>query len=95
MKWFSMLSEGSLTLPNLEFVNIIKELDAIFDNFNGGGFNLCMGYLNSLLQLSVDVEVDVRIKKLFFKCKTFFKIRIYNAAKKKRIHNDKLRKLST
>lgn len=89
------MDEGKLTIPNDTFLALIEELDRIFDNFNGKGFNTGPGYLSSLINLATSVNVDQKIKALFFRCKTYFRIRIFNDSRKKNIHNNKLRKIVT
>lgn len=80
------LSEGGLVQPPAEFVNILTALENIFDNWNNENANQTIkvtnNYIQNLIQLSNHVQCSLQVKKLFFRSRMYFKLRILNKALK-------------
>lgn len=69
-------SEGFLIKPTMEFIAQLEKMNSIFNRLNEGGLKPKSNYIKDLM--SVNVDVDERFKKIFYRCKMFFNIRISN-----------------
>lgn len=76
--WINHLSEGGLQKPKPEFLLKCRELDDIFENYNGFALKLTTNYMKNLLLSAKHVDLSDHAKALFFKCKMYFKIRTLN-----------------
>lgn len=94
-RWTQLLSEGDLKYPNEAFISKIKELDIAFNAHNGGSFNFGKGYMARLIQSAKEIDLHYDIKHYFFRCKTEFRIKEMNKVIVKRVHDSKLRKITT
>lgn len=76
--WISHLSEGGLYKPTENFMRYIKKLDNIFKQFNNPSIKICRRYIEQLMNLAQPIEISNEAKRLFFRCRMYFKIRILN-----------------
>ncbi|KAL1517342.1 hypothetical protein ABEB36_001117 [Hypothenemus hampei] len=76
--WCNQLSEGGLDQPTPELMQHLQKLELIFVTFNGDTLKCCKNYLKTLLELSTNINCNEAVKKLFFRCRMFFRIRHLN-----------------
>ena len=72
------ISEGGLVKPNEIIVQKLKILDDIFKSVNKDSLETKIELINTLLKKSENVELEDGVKKLFFKCRIFFRTRQLN-----------------
>lgn len=78
--WIDHLSEGGLQKPTQHFMTEIEKLEAIFDSVNKPDLLISKHYLKNLFDRSVEVHCSDSVKKLFFKCRIYFRLRELNKA---------------
>lgn len=76
--WIDELSEGGLYRPGEEFLKTIYKLETIFNKYNGIGLKSKTNYIEGLLEMSSEIEGSDNMKKLFFRCKMYFRMRNMN-----------------
>ena len=76
--WTDTLSEGFLRKPNLKFMELLQQLDDIYNVKNGKTLQPGNDYIKNLIAKSNGVDLPYAIKNLFYRCKMFFKIRTMN-----------------
>lgn len=76
--WIDHLSEGGLQKPTEHFMAEIEKLEAIFDTVNKPDLFISKDYLKNLFHRSLEVDCSESVKKLFFKCRMYFRIRELN-----------------
>lgn len=76
--WVNHLSEGGLSKPSTALMKTLKSCDAIFLKLNGEKLLLETGYLQKHLLEAKDIEASDQVKKLFFRCRMYFRMRLLN-----------------
>ena len=76
--WVNHLSEGGLSKPTSNMMLHMTELEKIFNEFNGQTITIRQNYIAELLQLADEIDCDVKVKKLFFRSRMYFRIRKLN-----------------
>lgn len=84
--WVDEVSRGALVKPSSVFLGIIKSLEVVFKNFNGGLIRTCSPYISRLIECSEHVDVSVEVKKLFFKTRMYHRIKNLNKSRKSKGH---------
>lgn len=76
--WIDKLSEGGLYKPSEAFLRSVHKLEEAFNQYNGNTLNCKENYINGLLDLSRDIEGSDKMKRLFFRCKMYFRMKTMN-----------------
>lgn len=76
--WVNHLSEGGLSKPSKTLMGCLRECDAIFNKLNAAGLLIGPQYLTKHLMEAKSILCSEKIKKLFFRCRMYFKIRRLN-----------------
>lgn len=76
--WVNHLSEGGLSKPSSSLMETMRLCDAIFIKLNGEKLLLTSGFLQKHLAEARDIESNEKVKKLFFRCRMYFRIRLLN-----------------
>lgn len=77
--WVNHLSEGGLSKPSTSLMNTLILCDSIFSKLNGDKLLLASGYLQKHLLEAKEIEASDDVKKLFFRCRMYFRIRKLNS----------------
>lgn len=85
--WVNEISEGGLIKPSTEFLDLVNSLEKQFVSSKTNIINK-KNVLKNFLNITKNIPLDEKIKKLFFKCRIYFFIR----EKNKNIKNDYLNK---
>lgn len=91
--WTDQISEGGLQKPNTDFIEKLTELEEIFNEYNGSELKHGQNYIKNLTDLSARINLHIEFKKIYFRCKMFFKMRILNSKTSKNVNGLK-RKLN-
>lgn len=76
--WVDEISEGGLIKPSKLFLNEIYKLEKIFENINNNTIRVQSNYLKNLISLATNVNLPMKAKELFFRCRTYFRIKNLN-----------------
>lgn len=76
--WVDHLSEGGLSKPSNLLMEQLKSCDEIFNKLNQSKILITNGYLQKHLSEAKDIEADEEVKKLFFRSRMYFRIRLLN-----------------
>lgn len=76
--WVNHLSEGGLSKPSISLMKTLKSCDDIFLKLNGEKLMVTSGYIQNHLLEAKDIEANEEVKKLFFRCRMYFRIRQLN-----------------
>lgn len=91
--WVNHLSEGGLIKPSSSLVETLRSCDAIFFKLNGEKLLISNEYLQKHLLEAKDIQATEEVKKLFFRCRMYFRMRLLNAEISQNI-NKRKRKLN-
>lgn len=90
--WVNELSEGGLMKPSETFLKKLIELEKIFLNLKSQ-INNKKKLLRSFMEESKSIDVNFKVKRLFFRCRIFFFIKQENINIKKNIKKLKNKKI--
>jgi len=76
--WVDHLSEGGLSKPTDSFMLDMQALHVVFNKINGSGLFISKNYLGQHLQQAAGIECNLKVKKLFFRSRMYFRMRILN-----------------
>lgn len=65
--WTNQLSEGFLQKPTEQMMQNMQQLELIFQQFNGDQIVYCRNYIKTLVDLSLNVPSERKVKELFFR----------------------------
>lgn len=92
--WVDQISEGGLKKPSREFQNKIKSLENIFFKHNKNDIYTGSKFLAKLLNDSENVDLNIEVKKLYYRTRLYIRIRYLNNDKSNICNNTrKKRKL--
>ena len=76
--WVNHLSEGGLSKPTSDLMLRMEELDKVFNEFNGTTVTITQNFIGQLLEFAEAIKCDLKVKKLFFRSRMYFRIRKLN-----------------
>lgn len=76
--WVDQVSKGFLKKPSSAMVSCIKKLEAIFHEMNKTEISFSKNIQQCLMERSSGIELPEKAKKLFFKCRTHFRVKHLN-----------------
>lgn len=76
--WVHHLNEGGLSKPSNELMECLEECNQTFDRLNANGLLIAHQYIKTHLLESEYILCAEKVKKLFFRCRMYFKIRALN-----------------
>lgn len=76
--WVDQVSKGFLKKPSAHFLNGVKCLEAVFHTVNSSEIARCRNIKQHLLDQSIHVDLPENVKRFFFKCRIFFRVRHLN-----------------
>lgn len=91
--WINHLSEGGLMKPTDEFLSRCRQLNDIFETINGKSLKITPNFIKQHIDCAKDINVSNDVKRLFFLCKMYFRIRILNNSIKE-LSNIRKRKIT-
>ena len=83
--WATQLSEGGLYIPTEEFLLQINKLEGIFQEYNKNGLKTEKKYIENLLNQAKEIKINAQVKKFFFSCRMFFRMKAENEKIAKKI----------
>ncbi|XP_036339801.1 uncharacterized protein LOC118749141 [Rhagoletis pomonella] len=88
--WADHLNEGGLSLPSSSMMVHMRSLESVFKALNEDGLLITNDFVKTHIEHAATIQCDIKVKKLFFRARMFFKIRklnkelVENAHKRKR-----------
>lgn len=76
--WVDQKSEGGLKKPNETFLKNVTILESIFMKYNKEHLYTEGKFMEKHLKKAEAVPLDISVKKLFFKCRLYFRIKHLN-----------------
>ena len=83
--WVDQVSEGGLYKPTESFLLKIIELEKIFIEINNNRISIRRDYLKYHLSQCDSINAIERVKRLFFRCRLYFRLKKLNKNQKKKI----------
>lgn len=87
--WANHLSEGGLSIPSSSMMDHMRNLESVFKAMNEDALLITNDFVKTHIEHASNINWDIKVKKLFFWARMFFKIRKLN---KELIENDHKKK---